>query len=31
MVGFAAAVIGEYFTGHGAAGQVLALIRWYLS
>ena len=31
MVGFAAAVIGEWITGYGPAGQVLALIRWYLS
>lgn len=31
MLGFAAAVIGEWFSGHGPAGQVLALLRWYLS
>ena len=31
MVGFAAAVIGEWITGYGPAGQVMALIRWYLS
>ena len=31
MLGFAAAVIGELLTGHGPAGQVLALLRWYLS
>jgi hypothetical protein len=31
MLGFAAAVIGEWLTGHGPAGQVLALLRWYLS
>jgi hypothetical protein len=30
MVGFAAAVIGELLTGHGPAGQLLALLRWYL-
>jgi hypothetical protein len=30
MVGFAAALIGEWLTGHGPAGQVLALLRWYL-
>ncbi len=30
MLGFAAAVIGELLTGHGPAGQVLALLRWYL-
>ena len=30
MLGFAAAVIGEWLTGHGPAGQVLALLRWYL-
>lgn len=31
MLGFAAAVIGEWLTGHGPAGQVLELLRWYLS
>jgi hypothetical protein len=31
MLGFAAAVVGEVLTGHGPAGQVLALLRWYLS
>ena len=31
MVGFAAAIVGEWFTGHGPAGQVVAMIRWYLS
>ena len=31
MVGFAAAVLGECMTGHGPAGQVMALVRWYLS
>ena len=30
MLGFAAAVCGEWITGHGPAGQVLALLRWYL-
>lgn len=30
MLGFAAAVIGEWLTGHGPAGQVLAVLRWYL-
>jgi Chlorophyll A-B binding protein len=30
MVGFMAAVIGELITGHGPAGQVLDLLRWYL-
>lgn len=30
MVGFAAAVVGELLTGHGPAGQLLALLRWYL-
>ena len=30
MVGFAAALLGEWLTGHGPAGQVLALLRWYL-
>ena len=31
MLGFAAALIGEYLTGHGPAGQILALLRRYLS
>lgn len=31
MLGFAAALIGEWLTGHGPAGQILALVRWYLS
>jgi hypothetical protein len=30
MLGFAAALIGEWFSGHGPAGQVLALLRWAL-
>ena len=30
MVGFAAAVVGELITGHGPAGQLLDLLRWYL-
>jgi hypothetical protein len=30
MLGFAAALIGELLTGHGPAGQVWALVRWYL-
>lgn len=30
MLGFAAALVGEWFTGHGPAGQVMALLRWYL-
>jgi hypothetical protein len=30
MVGFAAALVGEWLTGHGPAGQLLALLRWYL-
>ena len=30
MVGFSAALIGELVSGHGPAGQVLALLRWYL-
>lgn len=30
MLGFAAALIGELLTGRGPAGQVLALLRWYL-
>lgn len=31
MLGFAAALVGELISGHGPAGQVLALVRWYLS
>lgn len=30
MVGFLAAVIGELISGHGPAGQLLAVLRWYL-
>lgn len=30
MLGFLAAVVGELLTGHGPAGQVMALLRWYL-
>lgn len=30
MLGFTAAVIGEWISGHGPAGQVLDLLRWYL-
>jgi len=30
MLGFLAAVIGELISGHGPAGQLLALLRWYL-
>lgn len=30
MLGFGAALIGEWWSGHGPAGQVLALVRWYL-
>ena len=31
MLGFATALIGEKVTGHGPAGQVIDVIRWYLS
>ena len=31
MLGFAAALMGELISGHGPAGQVLAVVRWYLS
>lgn len=31
MLGFAAALLGEWISGYGPAGQVLALLRWYLS
>jgi hypothetical protein len=30
MLGFAAAIGGELISGHGPAGQLLALLRWYL-
>ncbi|MBU6353625.1 MAG: chlorophyll a/b-binding protein [Vulcanococcus sp.] len=30
MLGFAAALVGELISGHGPAGQVLAVVRWYL-
>ena len=30
MVGFVAAVVGELITGHGPAGQLVDLLRWYL-
>ena len=30
MLGFAAALFGEWLTGQGPAGQVLAVLRWYL-
>lgn len=30
MVGFAAALVGEWITGHGPAGQLLDLLHWYL-
>lgn len=31
MLGFAAAVLGELMSGHGPAGQMIAMVRWYLS
>ncbi|MEB3271132.1 MAG: chlorophyll a/b-binding protein [Synechococcus sp.] len=31
MLGFVAALIGERISGHGPAGQLLDLLRWYLS
>ena len=31
MLGFAAGLVGELISGHGPAGQVLAVVRWYLS
>ncbi|MFM7086782.1 MAG: chlorophyll a/b-binding protein [Cyanobium sp.] len=31
MLGFAAALLGEWLSGQGPAGQVLALVRWYLA
>jgi hypothetical protein len=31
MLGFLAALVGEWITGHGPAAQVVALVRWYLS
>ena len=30
MLGFVAALLGEWLTGHGPAGQVLDLLRWFL-
>jgi hypothetical protein len=30
MLGFVAALIGERISGHGPAGQLLDLLRWYL-
>ena len=30
MVGFAAAVLGELFTGQGIVGQLTGVVRWYL-
>ncbi|MEB3354078.1 MAG: chlorophyll a/b-binding protein [Cyanobacteriota bacterium] len=30
MLGFVAALVGERITGHGPAGQLLDLLRWYL-
>lgn len=30
MLGFAAALVGEWLTGEGPAGQLLALLHWYL-
>jgi Chlorophyll A-B binding protein len=30
MLGFAAALLGEWLTGHGPAGQLLDLLRWFL-
>jgi hypothetical protein len=30
MLGFAAALIGEWISGHGPAGQVLAMLRFTL-
>ena len=31
MLGFMAAIIGELISGHGPAGQVAGMVRWYLS
>jgi hypothetical protein len=31
MLGFTAAIVGELLTGQGMVGQVLGLVRWYLS
>ena len=31
MLGFAAALVGEWVSGHGPAGQLLAMLRWFLS
>ena len=31
MLGFMAAIIGELISGHGPAGQLADVFRWYLS
>lgn len=31
MLGFVAALVGEWITGHGPAGQLLDLVRWFLA
>jgi len=31
MVGFTAAVLGEWLTGHGIVGQLTSVVRWYLA
>ncbi len=31
MLGFAAAVLGEWATGEGIVGQLSGVLRWYLS
>ena len=30
MVGFTAAVVGEWTTGRGIVGQLSGLVQWYL-
>ena len=30
MVGFLAAVLGEWLTGQGIVGQLTGVVRWYL-
>ena len=31
MLGFVTALLGEHLSGHGPAGQMLAVVQWYLN
>ena len=31
MVGFTAAVVGEWISGEGITGQLLGVLQWYLN